>query len=71
MKIGIDIGGSHTAIGLIDNHNKIIKKIEKNYEEEEKKNILEVIENFIKESITLLKSEYEIELVGVAVPGSI
>ena len=24
MKIGIDLGGSHAGIGLIDNNNKII-----------------------------------------------
>ena len=70
MKIGIDIGGSHTAIGIINDENIIIQKFEKNYTFQEKENILQIVENFIKESINLIKNEYEIELIGVAVPGA-
>jgi len=29
MKIGIDIGGSHIGIGLVDNNGSIVLKIEK------------------------------------------
>ena len=29
MKIGIDIGGSHIAMGLLDENNNIIKRNEK------------------------------------------
>ena len=39
MKIGIDLGGSHIAIGVVDNKGFIIEKIEKRLMQKEKKNI--------------------------------
>ena len=36
MKIGIDLGGSHIAIGVIDNKNCIIEKTEKRILKENK-----------------------------------
>ena len=39
MKIGIDIGGSHIGIGVVDKNGKIVEKIEKRLTEVEKKNI--------------------------------
>ena len=32
MKIGIDLGGSHIAIGVVDNKGIIIEKIEKTHQ---------------------------------------
>ena len=29
MKVGIDLGGSHIAIGVVDNKGKIVEKTEK------------------------------------------
>ena len=29
MKIGVDLGGSHIAIGAVDNNGKVIEKFEK------------------------------------------
>ena len=29
MKIGIDLGGSHVAIGVVDNKGKIVEKVQK------------------------------------------
>ena len=69
MKIGIDIGGSHIAIGVISEKNKIIKKYEKDYSNEDKKNLLLVVEKFIKDTINLIQNEYDIEAIGVAIPG--
>ena len=47
MKIGIDLGGSHIAIGVVDNNNELIEKVEKAVknipENADKKQILEVI----------------------------
>ena len=43
MKIGIDIGGSHIACGLVDNGNIIMKK-EKDFLEKDKVNIKKIIE---------------------------
>ena len=39
MYIGIDLGGSHIAVALINNNNIIIEKIEENFKNEEKKAI--------------------------------
>ena len=69
MKIGIDIGGSHIAIGVINEKNKILKKYEKDYLNEDKKNLLLVVEKFIKDTINLIQNEYDIEAIGVAIPG--
>ena len=41
MKIGIDLGGSHIGIGLIDDEKNIIEKFEKDFSEDEKKNIID------------------------------
>ena len=46
MRIGIDLGGSHIAIGLIDQE-KIIKKYEYNFSSEEKEDLEKTIKEFI------------------------
>lgn len=72
MKVGIDIGGSHMAIGVINERNEIIEKYEKDYTEEEKSNIIPTIEKYIIETINKIKNIHniEIEKIGIAVPGS-
>ena len=42
MKIGIDIGGSHIAIGLVDNMNNLIVKKGHNWTEYEKKDLYKI-----------------------------
>ena len=71
MRVGIDIGGSHVSIGLINENFEIIEKFEKEYIEEEKKELLNVIEKYIIDTVNDLKSKYEIELIGMAIPGSV
>lgn len=71
MKIGIDIGGSHIAIGVVDNQNKIIEKIEKRLTSIEKKEIKTNIENYIIKNVEELKQKYKIQGIGMAVPGTI
>ena len=70
MKVGVDLGGSHIAIGLVNNENKIIEKNEKDFTEEDKKQIKTIIENFIIENVEKLKLKYTIENIGIAIPGS-
>lgn len=75
MKIGIDIGGSHIGIGLIKNA-EIVASKEKNFNREDRKNIEKTIINSIQEMITKLLEEQnlkieEIELIGIAAPGTI
>jgi glucokinase len=71
MKIGMDLGGSHIAIGVVNDENKIIENYEKDFTKQEKDNIIETIEEYIKETVTNLKEKYNIEKIGIAVPGSI
>ena len=61
MKIGIDLGGSHIGLGIIDSDNNILENYEKDYTEEEKKDILPVIENYIINMVNNLKNQYNIE----------
>lgn len=69
MKIGIDLGGSHIAIGVVNYNNELIDKIEKDFSEEDKMDIVTIIENYIVENINIFKEKYEIESVGIAIPG--
>ena len=75
MKIGIDLGGSHIGIGLVDK-DKIIAIKDKIFNREDRKNIENCILNEIERMIIeLLVENYikkeEIELVGIASPGTI
>lgn len=70
MKIGVDLGGSHIGLGVIDSEYNLIEKFEKWFSDEEKKDATPVIENYIIEKVKELENKYEIESIGVAVPGS-
>ena len=76
MKIGIDIGGSHLGIGLINSNGKIIAKEEKdihnnaknkNYGEQLVEAIIELITKILEKKKIKIQ---EISLVGIAVPGT-
>lgn len=69
MKIGIDIGGSHIGIGLINNNGSIVLKIEKIIKD--KTNIKEQIEEFITETVIEMGLTNEIESIGIAIPGTV
>lgn len=69
MKIGIDIGGSHIGIGLVDNNGSIILKEEKFIKD--KTNIKEQIEEFIAENVIQISLTHNIESVGIAIPGTV
>ena len=78
MKIGIDIGGSHIATGLVDKNGKLISKESRdiniskiNDEKRVESLILKIIENEI--SMLLEKNDFtvgDISKIGIAVPGS-
>ena len=70
MKIGIDIGGSHIAIGVVDSNGRIVEKIEKSWTNDEKQNIKKSIEEYIKENYKNLDKKYSIEKVGMSIPGN-
>ena len=76
MKIGIDIGGSHIAVGLINEKLEMTDKIEETFTTEEKynlqKTILEKIKKYIYDILkrNCLKIE-NISTIGIACPGTI
>lgn len=77
MKIGIDIGGSHVGIGLINENGTIIAKEEKdlnnnlkdeNYSKKLVQTIIELITKILdKKKIDINK----ISLIGIAIPGTV
>ena len=71
MKVGIDLGGSHIAIGVVNNEGKIIEKTEKRILSKEKKNIEKTIETNILSHVKDLSNKYKIEGIGIAAPGTI
>lgn len=71
MKIGIDLGGSHIAIGVVDNNGLIIEKQEKRIMANEKKDITTFIESYIIENVNELIKKYKISSIGIAIPGTV
>ena len=71
MKIGIDLGGSHIAIGVINNDDFIVEKVEKRLLAKEKKDIETAIESYIIKNVKDLREKYKISEIGIAVPGTI
>ena len=73
MKFGIDIGGSHIGIGIVDNEGKIIIKKEQDYferKEDMSKLIINMIFQLMDEIIIENKLSYdEIEAIGITIPG--
>ena len=78
MKIGIDIGGSHIASGLVDKNGELISKESRdiniskiNDEKRVESLIIEIIDNEI--NMLLEKNDFtrgDISKIGIAVPGS-
>jgi possible glucokinase len=71
MKIGIDLGGSHIGVGVIDNKNFIVEKVEKRLLAKDKKDIKNIIESYIIKNVKEFSSKYKITEIGIAVPGTI
>ena len=73
MKIGIDLGGSHINIGLVDEKNEIIDKMDYLWNAEEKKNLYNTMQKYCLELIETIcnKNNFEvsnIESVGIGFP---
>lgn len=69
MKIGVDLGGSHIAIGIIDSNGKVLQKNEKRLINTEEQDIKRVIKEYIIEQTKQFKYKYEIEEIGIGMPG--
>ena len=62
MKIGVDLGGSHIAIGVVDHNGRILEKSEKRLTSVEKQNIKKSIEEYLIENVNQLMKKYFREL---------
>ena len=71
MDIGIDLGGSHIAIGVVNNKGLIQEKIEKRILAKEKENIKNIIEEYIIKNVKEFMKKYEISKIGIAIPGTV
>lgn len=71
MKIGIDLGGSHISIGVVDKDGKILDKRDKHLRGIAKRLIKSTIEETIISNIKEYKKNYKITEIGIAVPGSV
>lgn len=71
MKIGIDLGGSHIAIGVVDSNGKILEKVEKRITAQEKNKIRKIVEDYIIEKVEGFTKQYKITEIGMAIPGTI
>ena len=69
MKIGIDIGGSHIGIGLVENDGTIV--FEKETFIKDKKDIENKIEKYITENVVGILQAYGVNQIGIAVPGTV
>ncbi len=75
MKIGIDLGGSHVGVGLVDEE-ILVDKIDNIFTEEDRKDIKKAILFYIQNSIDQLFEKHnlkidDIKLIGIASPGTI
>lgn len=68
MKIGIDIGGSHIAIALVNEEGKILEKNETDIEDIENAEVF--IEKYIMKNIHNMVPQKKIESIGIASPGT-
>lgn len=71
MKIGIDLGGSHIGIGVVDDKGRIIEKQERRILEKEKKAITTFIEDYITKNVNEMTNKYKITSIGIATPGTV
>ena len=69
MKIGIDIGGSHIGIGLVENNGTIV--FEKETFIKDKTDIENKIEKYITENVIGILQAYGVNQIGIAVPGTV
>ena len=71
MKIGIDLGGSHIAVGLVESNGNIVSKKEVQILKEDEKNIKNIIENYIITSVNEMTEFHKVEEIGLAIPGTV
>ena len=69
MRVGIDLGGSHIAIGVVnENSGEIIEKVERDLQKQN--NIEKVIKDYLLLNLEFFIHKYNINLIGIASPGN-
>ena len=71
INVGIDLGGSHVAIGIVNNKGEILEQYEKDFTLEEKKDLINVATKYIIENINMLKKQYSFSKLGMGIAGAI
>ena len=71
INVGIDLGGSHVAIGVVNNEGKILEQFEKDYTVKEKENVLPVAIRYIVDTLRELKQKYDLLEFGLGMAGAI
>ncbi len=66
INIGVDIGGNHVGLGIVNNKGELVKKEIVDYQNENVKteDIIQPINKFLKEN-----THYNIESIGIGIPG--
>ena len=73
MKIGIDMGGSHIAVGLVNENLEIEIQNEHNWTENEKNNMPDTVAFYSKKLIKEIMNEKNIEkidMIGIGFPSA-
>ena len=71
MVVGVDIGGTNTAFGIVDFSNNILfENSFKTYPEKGVDNFFERLVTIIKEACTRLENKYVLSGIGLAAPGA-
>ncbi len=68
MKVGIDIGGSHIAVGLVDDNGKIIEKVEEDIKLQD--NMEKYIVDYVDIALQKFSKTADISYIGIAGPGN-
>ncbi len=71
IRIGIDLGGSHVSVGVVDKNYQVIEQYEKDFTVEEKKNVIKVAIEYIVNTVNHLKSIYNFSEIGIGMAGTI
>ena len=75
MRVGIDVGGSHIGLGIVDRSGKLLFKKEKDYpfrEEDMSHMVVDIIIELMKNTIIENNIDIkEIESIGIAIPGTV
>lgn len=71
INLGIDLGGSHVAVGVVSDDGKIFEQFEKDFTILEKSDLISVAMEFIVQNIDSLKRRYSFSKFGIGIPGTI